>query len=89
VKRVIRGLPTRLPVGFAFIIATGEGDGLSTPSLEDSCCNSTVLTGEVVLSVSSIKTGKVTAYIQVLQKVIKSHQKYPKFLTTMEKTATA
>jgi len=32
---------------------------------------------------------KTTAYIQVLQKVMKSHQKYPKFLTTMAKTARA
>jgi hypothetical protein len=59
VKRVIVGLPAWVPVGFAFIIATGESDGLSasgsTPGLEDSCCNSTILTGKVVLSVSGIK----------------------------------
>jgi hypothetical protein len=40
------------------------------------------------MSASGMKKGKVIAYIQVLQKVIKSHQKYPKFLT-MQKRATA
>jgi len=94
-KWVIGGLPARKPIGLAFVITRGEGDKPTAirtgliPGLEDGCCNCTILTGKDVRSMSLHKTKtKTTAYIQVLQKVMKSHQKYPKFLTTMAKMAT-
>src|SRR5258706_54403 len=84
------------PVGVAFLIARGEGDWLSgfstgnSPGLENGSCDCTILTGKDTVSMSRHKANeRLTTYIQVLQKVMKSHQKYPKSLTTMQKTATA
>ena len=94
-KWVIRSLSTRALSSFNFIIASsGEGDRLnisgSTPGLEGGCCNCPIYSVTDVVSMSGTeKVPETTTYIQVLQKVIKSHQKYPKFLTTTQKTATA
>jgi len=95
-KWIIGSLPARNPIGLAFVITSGEGDRLTAirtglnPGLEDGCYNCTILTGKEVGSMSRYKTKtKTTAYIQMLQKVRKCHQKYPKFFTTMQKTETA
>ena len=95
-KWVIGGLSVKKFVGKAFIIARGKRDRLSaispgsTPSPEHGGCKCTILTGKDMVLINSAQGKRqTTAYIQVLQKLMKLHQEYPKFLMTMQKMAAA